>query len=120
HEILEQFYRRHSGAAWEELLDEVSIDVFRRFEKDNPDLYPIAWQAEQNKILAVLKRFIPLDLAEMKASGFKPAQFEMEMTVDKPVTLHGRVDRLDLREGKNPGFRVVDYKTGTGGIGKKD
>ncbi|OGR89067.1 MAG: hypothetical protein A2992_03025 [Elusimicrobia bacterium RIFCSPLOWO2_01_FULL_59_12] len=146
HEILEQFYRglpntspsplmgegMDGGAAeWESRLTQVSSAVFRRFEKDHPDLYPIAWQAEQNKILAVLKRFIPLDLAEMNESGFKPAYFELDLaTVPGPTEqrsaalcqapLHGRVDRLDIREGKHPAFRVVDYKAGTGGIGKKD
>jgi len=67
----------------------------------------------------MLKRFIPLDLAEMKESGFTPKFFETDIRQEvHKQGLQGRIDRLDVREGKNPAFRVVDYKTGSGGIGK--
>jgi ATP-dependent helicase/DNAse subunit B len=120
HEILESFYRSQP-ARWEDGLAKAAQDVFRTFEKNHPELYPLAWQATQNKILAMLKRFIPLDLAEMKESGFTPKFFETDIRQEiHEQALQGRIDRLDVREGKNPAFRVVDYKTGSGGIGKKE
>jgi ATP-dependent helicase/DNAse subunit B len=119
HEILEAFYREFP-AKWEEGLKTITRTVFRTFEKNHQDLYPLAWQAAQVKILAMLKRFIPMDIAEIKASGFKPEEFEISMSAEigkPPVLVQGRIDRLDAKSGD---LRVVDYKTGSGGIGKKE
>jgi len=125
HEILEAFYRVKADLSD---IDKISQKVFRTFEKDHKDLYPLAWQAAQNKILALLKHFIPLDLAEMKDSGYAPKEFETSLQAEvgkPPVLVQGRIDRLDSRERGSKGarerdYRVVDYKTGSGGIGKKE
>jgi len=105
-------------------LNQISQEVFSTFEKDHPDLYPLAWLAAQNKILDMLKRFIPQDLADQKESGFVPKYFEidlheeMKLRGSEKLILQGRLDRLDVREGAHPAYRVVDYKTGLGGIKK--
>jgi RecB family exonuclease len=149
HEILESFYRGTPLAqGWEPRLEKIAADVFQRFETDHSDLYPLVWQAEQARIMTMLKRFIPLDLADQKLTGYRPREFELEVSADlpivtgadpkqqpgadfasivtgsdpskQPVRITGRIDRLDLAEDGQPSFRVVDYKTGSGGIGKKE
>ena len=97
-------------------LERIANEEFKLFRAEYSDLYPLAWEAEKTRILAMLKRFIPLDLADQAATGFKPAYFETPLAGEiDGIKLHGRIDRLDIGP---TGFRVVDYKTGSGGIKK--
>src|SRR5262249_23192046 len=61
HQILEAFYRERP-AEWEIGLEKIAQRTFQVFEKNHPELYPLAWIAVQNKILGLLKHFIPNDL----------------------------------------------------------
>jgi ATP-dependent helicase/DNAse subunit B len=118
HEILETFHRGPTDP-WEERLNAIASDVFRRVERDYPDLYPLAWQAEKERVLAMLRRFVPLDLAQIRATGMRPTHFETSLSEEiNGLRLQGRIDRLDIKTGAEPAFRVVDYKTGSGGIKK--
>ncbi len=114
HEILEKFYREGMKD-----LERAKNEVFRRFEKDHLDLYRLPWQATKERIGVLLDQFIKADLEELKENGFIPKEFEIDLsaTIDlgKEVLIHGRIDRLDVDQG---GFRVVDYKTGSGGVKK--
>ena len=105
HNLLQSFYQR--GLASND-LDKLIDDEFKTIGAVYSDVYPLALQAEKTRILAMLQRFIPLDQADQKATGFKPAYFETALAQEiNGIKLHGRVDRLDT--GKD-GFRVVDYK----------
>ncbi len=114
HEILERFYRE--GAKH---LERAKNEVFQHFEKDHPELYWLPWQAAKDKIAVLLAQFVKADLAELKENGLIPKEFEIDlsatMDLDEKVLLHGRIDRLDLGHSS---FRVVDYKTGSGGVKK--
>jgi ATP-dependent helicase/DNAse subunit B len=117
HEILERFYR---GGMKD--LKRVSEEVFRRFEKENPDLYRLPWTAVKDRTLALLQQFVEADRNELNENGFVPTGFEAalsaKMDFGGKVLIRGRIDRLDLRQGAHPAFRVVDYKTGKGGLKK--
>jgi ATP-dependent helicase/DNAse subunit B len=80
------------------------------------DIYPLIWEAEKRRILGMLKRFIPKDLADQQASGFKPALFETALAGGiHGIRVQGRVDRIDIGA---QGFRVVDYKSRSAGLKK--
>ncbi len=115
HKLLELIYQSYSKSD-EVNMDQLAEKELELFAKEHPELYPLAWQAEQNSILSTLHSFIPQDRAELKESGFRPTHFELNLAeVVDGLFLQGRIDRLDLKENA---FRVVDYKTGSGGIGK--
>lgn len=107
HKILQTFYENKSDIS---SLEIVANEQFKLFHVEYSDLYPLAWQAEKTRILDMLKRFIPLDMADQAATGFKPAYFETPVEGEiNGIKLQGRVDRVDM---STSGFRVVDYKTG--------
>ncbi len=115
HKILQSFYQTGSKL---NALETIAAEEFRLIQQEKIDLYPLAWQAEKARILTMIKRFLPLDLADQAATGFKPSFYETPLAAEiKGIKLQGRIDRLDL--GKE-GFRIVDYKSGSGGIGKKE
>lgn len=117
HEILERFYREGRND-----LERVENEAFRRFEKDHPELYRLPWLAEQDRIGSILEQFIKVDSEELNENDFIPTEFEIDLSFHMESTnnvlVRGRIDRLDLRQGINPAFRVVDYKTGNGGVKK--
>lgn len=132
HRILQTFYQNKCTLAD---LDKLAEDEFKLINSPDSDLYPLAWEAEKAKILAMLRRFIPLDQANQAETGFTPTYFELPLSGEiNGVKLQGRIDRLDLAPpasakataGKRDssaeaafgegGYRVVDYKSGSGGI----
>jgi ATP-dependent helicase/DNAse subunit B len=115
HKILEVFYKTNSKL---DNLETIADEEFKLYPGVYSELYPLALEAEKAHILDLLKRFIPMDLDDQAASGFKPAYFETPVAGEiQGIKLQGRIDRLDL----GPiGFRVVDYKTGSGGIKKNE
>jgi len=130
HAILRAFYERlfKSGVApgraapsdvdaW---LDEAAAGAFARFEATEPVGYPLLWSLAKEDVTQLLRTFVHNDLEELRASGYRPALFEVAVrgrfgstlpdTLNH-VPIRGRLDRVDVkREDGKAHVRVVDYK----------
>jgi ATP-dependent helicase/nuclease subunit B len=130
HVILRVFYERlfKSGIAPGEAassdvdawLDEAADGAFARFEASEPVGYPLLWSLAKEDVVRLLKTFVHDDLEELRASGYRPALFEVAVRgrfgpaladTLKDVPIRGRVDRVDVtRKDGKAHVRVVDYK----------
>ncbi len=116
HRVLELFYKRHRGERAR--LDAGFTEAVREFEEEHGVRYPLAWEAAQSRMRAVIDAFLAKDLA--RDDGFVPTYFEQELagTLGFPVGRHGDVrflgyaDRIDVRA--DGAFRVIDYKKSGG------
>jgi len=52
-----RYFRLLSNGPEITALDTIADQEFRLFAAEYPDLYPLAWQAEKTRVLAMLKRF---------------------------------------------------------------
>lgn len=130
HEILELFYKRRMQEGntrdIDGLLSDAIAEVCVRFEECHPDIYPIAWLSIQTELKKKLLEFVNSDISQMKENEYIPSFFEIDLSEKLTIPgapdlpFRGRIDRIDLKKYDPTAFRVVDYKTGSGGIGKRD
>ena len=136
HRILADFMRRRAergalplsrseleGAKAE--LIEVAEEHFRKAEEEGRVGHPDVWRVERERI----KQFLLCVLEgepSLQRGGMIPRHVEVRFGVGKEempaphvelgdgtkVPLRGVIDRLDVAEGGDGGFRVIDYKTG--------
>ncbi|HJW86941.1 MAG TPA: PD-(D/E)XK nuclease family protein [Candidatus Brocadiaceae bacterium] len=127
------FTTRSPETRLEGLLHRVAQKNFHDMEQRLPMPYPILWETKKEEILARLKRFVAWDVLHLEQTGYVPTY--LEKTVRLPladitpghapafgveedasaVTFKGKIDRIDIKCGKDGGdiyFRVIDYKTG--------
>ena len=127
------FTTRSPETHLEGLLHRVAQKNFHDMEQRLPMPYPILWETKKEEILARLKRFVAWDVLHLEQTGYVPTY--LEKTVRLPladitpghapafgveedasaVTFKGKIDRIDIKCGKDGGdiyFRVIDYKTG--------
>lgn len=142
HAILERFYRSLSeldflraksvlprlpgeiAARLEEAIDA----EFDEVEREAPPFNHAVRAMERRATKRLLAEFVAADLADLDASGLKPAHFEYRFgakhreaanhpdpyVVDAdgvPLRVEGTVDRIDTGGAR---FRIVDYKSGKG------
>ncbi len=125
HEILQRFYQdadRAWGEDWSAWLDDAATGILSAFEESCPTGYPAAWDVAREELVGMLREAVRADLDEMARSGFRPVEFERDLTgrldADWPEDLrelpvHGRLDRVD-HDDRNNRYRVIDYKYKTG------
>lgn len=126
HEILRETYATldargyfmHPGTAGIdplEVLETAARDIFARFAAGFPIGYGLLWESRCDRIVSFLKQVVEDDLTELFRSGWRPVSFEQSirgvLTEDMggPLTIQGRLDRIDLHEGYKT-IRVIDYK----------
>lgn len=121
HEILERFYRREHAAGRLPLSDDAPVrflDFARRllavYRRDFPAIPRLLWDVDAANILAALDVAVRIDQRE--DSGFIPRyferQFEFGYAPAAALTLHGKIDRIDIHPHTGMA-RVVDYKSGS-------
>jgi ATP-dependent helicase/nuclease subunit B len=116
HAVLEDFYRRGGDPA---LLASVTAEHFSLWPWEALGVYPLVAELEKEKMMSALDWFLRQDRAECSAGGWRPTEFERDLTAPAPFGLwRGRVDRVDISgDGTS---RVVDYKSSrSGGLGAK-
>lgn len=115
-------------------LLEVATEEARLREERGITGRPLIWEMDRQQILEDLVGWYDAEAHEGERSGMRPAAFEVRfgragyglgtedasLSSDEPlilrvgdrtVRLHGRIDRIDLNDGRSS-FRVIDYKTG--------
>ena len=125
HEILQRFYQDAERAwadGWSAWLDSAAAEVLSDFEETCPTGYPAAWEAAREELAGMLRQAVRADRDEMARSGFRPVEFEQELTAQlgadwpgdlRDLTVHGRLDRVD-HDDRDRRYRVIDYKYKTG------
>jgi hypothetical protein len=144
HEILDRFLRELAAANERPGVGERARHVTRLLtiaqevgsarEARGVTGRPLVWALDQAQIHDDLLRWYDDEAAELRASGFIPADFEVAFGMGTPgfgdeagrfsrpeplpidvgvrrLLLHGRIDRID-RHTAATRFRVLDYKTG--------
>lgn len=78
--------------------------------------YALTWTLAQESVRRLIEATITLDREAALASGFHPAEFELDANGTLPdgtdggeISLRGRWDRLDRHQGSGA-VRVIDYK----------
>ena len=112
------------------LLDEAAAGYFRRLDADGRIRSPGLWEVEKRTILRDLRNMA--DWHIRKQSAWRAAYTEVPFggsrqgRVDPPgrrepitlkgphghVSISGRIDRIDIAAEGDPGYQVIDYKTG--------
>ncbi|MBI3553151.1 MAG: PD-(D/E)XK nuclease family protein [Elusimicrobia bacterium] len=119
HAVLEEFYSKPAGGNWGDRLDAAVESVFAAHDWKSMGVYPVLWLSSKKTMSACLREFLAWDLAEQKASGFRPLWLEKELRGAWPgrvpkdlagLRAHGVIDRVDADEA-GARFRIVDYKT---------
>ncbi len=120
HDILRRFYSElpkgfwnQEGRAHQKFLDEAVEATFKEYNQRRLGIYPLLWRSIKETVADRLSRFVELDLRELSAGDFRPAEFELELAAEFPGAkssrLYGILDRVDKSlEGNR--WRVVDYK----------
>jgi hypothetical protein len=116
HGILERFYRAvmseavvlepSLAARVDALVDETYDDLERTMPPFNRTMREIERAATRR----ILRDFLSRDLADLRATGLRPTEFEYqcEATVEG-IQVKGWIDRIDAGAGRH---RVIDYKGG--------
>ena len=108
HGILERFYGQ--GSIEIERIDALVDEAYDELERAIPPFNRTMREIERADTRRILRDFLIRDLADLRASGLTPTEFEYECeaTVDG-IPVKGRIDRIDAGAGR---FRVIDYKGG--------
>ena len=130
HAVLERFYSGLGESFWRDEaaevskpLDEAIQAAFAEFDWRELGVYPLLWLAAKKTMTARLREFVAWDLAQIRASGLRPAWFERALEGPAPaklpralegLRLRGIVDRVDI-DADAKRYQVVDYKTHWGG-----
>src|SRR5205823_3458478 len=116
HGILERFYRAVTSEAVvlepslaarvDALVDETYDDL----EREMPPFNRTMREIERAATRRILRDFLARDLADLRATGLRPTEFEYqcEATVEG-IQVKGWIDRIDAGAGRH---RVIDYKGG--------
>ena len=128
HRVLSAFGRDSSGACKSERADDIYADLHERLNQLAKDLYggdmrrpALRLQFEQAR--QRLKSFADCQANHVR-DGWRilfaedDAEDGLAITfslVEEPITLKGRIDRIDFHEAKNA-ILVLDYKTGDKGM----
>ena len=92
--------------------------AFADYEAKNPIGYPLVWDTVRETLIQLLREVLSRDLQELALSGYVPVAVEADLNERLPsdwpqplkaVSLHGRIDRIDIDPLHNR-MRVVDYK----------
>jgi RecB family exonuclease len=116
HGILERFYREvtKEGAELDPSLaariDALVDETYDNLEREMPPFNPTMRQIERAATRRILRDFLTRDIADLRASGLRPREFEVqcEATVEG-IHVKGWIDRIDAGAGR---YRVIDYKGG--------
>jgi CRISPR/Cas system-associated exonuclease Cas4 (RecB family) len=116
HGILERFYREVTaeGAELEPALasriDALVDDAYDLLEREIPPFNRTMREIERAATRRILRDFLTRDLADLRANGLRPREFEYpcEATVEG-IRVKGQIDRIDAGSGR---YRVIDYKGG--------
>lgn len=126
HETLQRFYQdagRAWGDDWSTWLDNAAAEILSAFEERSPTGYPTAWEVAREELAGMLRQVVRADREEMARSGYRPVEFERDLTARldahwpedlRGLPVHGRLDRVDYAD-RDHRYRVVDYKYKTGG-----
>ena len=129
HSILELVYSRamEQGADPLEILDETAECVFKTAPRKLGFRPTALWEVEKRQHLDILRKSV--EAMEAVRGEWKPFAFEskfgirgapcLELEIDgEIIRIRGVIDRVDkLPSGE---IRVIDYKTGSSGMGNKD
>jgi len=120
------------------LLREKADEYFKHLESHGRVGSPALWQVQKKNILRDLARLVDWHIARL--GNWRPAYAEVWFGAPRgvkvspvgsrepialggphgPVRLRGRIDRIDLAAGDEPGYQVIDYKSGTSAPGETD
>jgi ATP-dependent helicase/DNAse subunit B len=120
HDILRRFYSdmpndfwNHELASYHKFFDAAIEACFKEHHQGRLGIYPLLWLSIKETAAERLGRFLEWDLRELRASAFRPAEFELEIGAELPESknyrLYGILDRVDKSFDGNR-LRVVDYK----------
>ncbi len=133
HEIAERFYHSliRSGALpvrgsekEKKKLGETAREVFKKYETTGKLGDPLIWDAEKEKILYMLDRWLEGEVEEQEQRGYVPVGVEINFSFDgksnTPLLINlpgstderylkGIIDRIDINK-KEKAVRIIDYK----------
>jgi len=140
HQILEEFVRwtieesklpmvAEEMALHHQRMQEIASAHFADYEKMGLSGYPLVWELQTEFIRQDLSLFVEEESYQERERGYIPQRVELrfgygktpeeQVAVDigngRVIFLKGRIDRLDLKEGKEKDFRITDYKSGKDG-----
>ena len=131
HKILEETYKNAEDPAdVESVLKQLSKEAKKIFASA-PQVYGFRpselWELEQGQFLNMLE--VTIEELAVVSAGWTPFAFEQKFGFkdappleiqlnDEKIRLHGVIDRIDKNE--DGGLRVIDYKTGSGHLDKKE
>jgi ATP-dependent helicase/nuclease subunit B len=118
-----------------ESIETMAIEAFAQMEADGKTGLSLAWENEKDVLLQELHVLLVRDQEE-RGSQLVPTDFEqvfggsevdswpmvvVPLADGRTVQLRGRIDRVDIAGGRNPGhIRVIDYKTGSNRGGPRE
>ncbi len=127
HAVLRTSYPALTDRGWPEqdfaadelmrLIQGTAAGVFDAYARHHGTGLPLLWQMARERLCALVLHVVRADEEDLRRTGFRPVSFEVEGAgrldvFEEPaerVIVHGRLDRVDRREGP-PALRVVDYK----------
>jgi ATP-dependent helicase/DNAse subunit B len=131
HEILEQVHRQAADPSdpktVRSALPKVAAAVFELAPEKHGFRPSAFWEVEQQELLERVER--SLDKLFGESQGWTPYRYECRfgfdpappLTIETPagtIQLRGVIDRVDrAADGR---LRIIDYKTGSSGLAKKD
>lgn len=105
------FWDKPADTPWQPYLNAALDEILSARAGEDLGLYPVLWTATRSEMEKHLRRFLAMDVAEIRAGGLRPVFFEEKLLSGTPFgfPLQGRLDRVDrAADGR---VRVVDYKT---------
>ncbi|MEO5658161.1 MAG: PD-(D/E)XK nuclease family protein [Nitrospiria bacterium] len=93
-------------------------EVFDRYARTDPPVYPLLWEFYSARWSAALAEAVAVDAADLAGSGFVPVATEVivrgELAQPNGTPIQGRLDRIDRHpDGR---LRVIDFKIGASAV----